>query len=90
MLLGTSAHLPGMSTAYPHKTALFGLEPMLTTAELSTVLGIPVSTIYDWRTHGKGPVAHRFGKHLRFAMSDVQTWMATRRGDKRMAGRELQ
>ncbi|MDR2373056.1 MAG: helix-turn-helix domain-containing protein, partial [Bifidobacteriaceae bacterium] len=37
---------------------------MLTTAELCALLGVPVSTVYDWRVHGKGPVAHRFGKHL--------------------------
>ena len=32
--------------------------------------------VYDWRVHGKGPVAYRFGKHLKFAISDVRAWMA--------------
>jgi excisionase family DNA binding protein len=47
--------------------------------ELATYLGIPVSTIYDWRVHGKGPAAYRFGKHLKFATSDVRSWMAQQR-----------
>jgi len=40
-------------------------------AELASYLGIPLSTVYDWRMHGKGPVAYRFGEHLKFAVSDV-------------------
>jgi len=40
-------------------------------AELAAYLGIPISTVYDWRVHGKGPTAYRFGKHLKFAISDV-------------------
>jgi len=59
---------------------------MLTTAELSKALGIPVATIYDWRTQGKGPVAHRFGKHLRFALSDVRAWIAAQRNAARPFG----
>ncbi|MDR0489554.1 MAG: helix-turn-helix domain-containing protein [Propionibacteriaceae bacterium] len=48
-------------------------------ADLSKALGIPVATIYDWRTRGKGPRAYRFGKHLKFAVSDVKAWMLSRR-----------
>src|SRR5690606_4753660 len=36
------------------------------------VPGVPVSTVYDWRTRGLGPRAYRFGKHLKFAVSDVR------------------
>ncbi|WP_241992112.1 helix-turn-helix domain-containing protein [Cryobacterium lyxosi] len=56
-----------------------GLEPLMDVAELANYLGIPVSTVYDWRVHGKGPVADRFGKHLKFAISDVRSWMAQQR-----------
>jgi len=31
-----------------------GLQPLIDVAELAAYLGVPVSTIYDWRTHGKG------------------------------------
>ncbi|WP_246222625.1 helix-turn-helix transcriptional regulator [Phytoactinopolyspora limicola] len=33
-------------------------------AELAEYLGVPVSTVYDWRTHGKGPRGHRFGERV--------------------------
>ncbi|MDR1186521.1 MAG: helix-turn-helix domain-containing protein [Bifidobacteriaceae bacterium] len=56
-----------------------GLEPLLSIAELSEYLGVPLSTIYDWRTRREGPVAHRFGKHLKFAASDVASWLAAKR-----------
>jgi hypothetical protein len=36
-------------------TPPFGLEPLLDVNELAAYLGVPVSTVYDWRTNGKGP-----------------------------------
>ena len=47
--------------------------------ELAAYLGIPISTVYDWRVHGKGPTAYRFGKHLKFAIPDVRDWIAQQR-----------
>lgn len=47
--------------------------------KLAAYLGIPISTIYDWRVHGKGLAAYRFGKHLKFAISDVRAWIAQQR-----------
>ena len=80
------AHLLGMDT---HENPLmlssmlpidaWGLEPLLDVFELAGYLGVPVSTVYDWRTHGKGPAAYRFGKHLKFAVSDVRAWIAEQR-----------
>ena len=57
----------------------WGLEALMDVHELATYLGIPVSTVYDWRVHGKGPAAYRFGKHLKFAVSDVRAWIAEQR-----------
>jgi excisionase family DNA binding protein len=57
----------------------WGLEPLMDVAELTAYLGIPISTVYDWRVHGKGPSAYRFGKHLKFAISDVRAWIAQQR-----------
>jgi excisionase family DNA binding protein len=57
----------------------WGLEPLMDVAELASYLGIPISTVYDWRVHGKGPTAYRFGKHLKFAISDVRDWIAQQR-----------
>ncbi|GAB3031588.1 hypothetical protein GCM10027052_05310 [Parafrigoribacterium mesophilum] len=39
-------------------TPPFGLEPLLDVIELAAYLGVPVSTVYDWRTNSKG---HRPG-----------------------------
>ncbi|SFN62593.1 helix-turn-helix transcriptional regulator [Mycetocola miduiensis] len=57
----------------------WGLEPLMDVHELAAYLGIPISTVYDWRVHGKGPAAYRFGKHLKFAVSDVRAWIAQQR-----------
>ena len=57
----------------------WGLEPLMDVHELAAYLGIPISTVYDWRVHGKGPTAYRFGKHLKFAISDVRAWIAQQR-----------
>ena len=57
----------------------WGLEPLLDVTDLAVYLGVPVSTVYDWRTRGLGPRAYRFGKHLKFALSDVRTWIARQR-----------
>ncbi|MET3770290.1 excisionase family DNA binding protein [Marisediminicola sp. UYEF4] len=60
-------------------TGAWGLEPLMDVTELAAYLGLPVSTVYDWRVHGKGPVAYRFGKHLKFAVSDVSAWITEQR-----------
>ncbi|MBW4042556.1 MAG: helix-turn-helix domain-containing protein [Acidobacteria bacterium] len=65
----------------------WGLEPLLDVTDLAAYLGVPVSTVYDWRTRGQGPAAYRFGKHLKFALSDVQAWIASRREPGSTAGR---
>lgn len=63
------AHLLGMSTTK------LGLEPLIGVEELADYLGVPVQTIYDWRLSGRAPRAFKLGKHLRFAISDVQQWL---------------
>ncbi|WP_081844779.1 AlpA family transcriptional regulator [Cellulomonas sp. URHE0023] len=49
-----------------------GLEPLLSMETLAEYVGVPVVTIYRWRTEGKGPCAVRIGRHLKFALADVQ------------------
>jgi excisionase family DNA binding protein len=69
---GRLAHLLGMNTTR------LGLEPLIGAEELAEWLGIPIQTIYDWRLSGRAPRAHKIGKHLRFALSDVQVWLEER------------
>ena len=74
--VGPWAHLLGMKIG---TLARSDLEPLLSIEELAEYLDIPVSTIRDWRTDGKGPRAIRLGGRLRFAVSDVQTWLGEQR-----------
>jgi excisionase family DNA binding protein len=48
---------------------------MLSPTDLASYLGIPVSTIYQWRYQGSGPPGFRVGKHVRFRWSDVEEWL---------------
>jgi excisionase family DNA binding protein len=42
--------------------------------EVAEYLGIPVQTIYQWRTRGYGPPGRRIGKHVRYLPEDVREW----------------
>lgn len=43
---------------------------------LAAEIGIPKQTIYRWRTEGKGPRAHKFGAHVRWARADIDAWVS--------------
>lgn len=45
--------------------------------DLARELGVPVRTIYTWRSKGKGPRGATFGKHVRFRRADVEQWIET-------------
>ncbi|MDP9458993.1 MAG: helix-turn-helix domain-containing protein [Actinomycetota bacterium] len=49
--------------------------PLGATPEVAAYLGVPVQTLYVWRTKGVGPRAVRVGKHLRYRWSDVDAWL---------------
>jgi excisionase family DNA binding protein len=44
-------------------------------SDVSTFLGIPVGTLYQWRHRGLGPRAVKVGRHLRYDPADVQAWL---------------
>jgi excisionase family DNA binding protein len=56
---------------------------MIDVHTLAHYLGVPVSTVYDWRTKRRGPVGYRFGKHVMFALSDVKVWIEQQRDPAR-------
>lgn len=76
---GRVAHLVCMTSSTSLPLPLPDLPPLLDIRELSAYLGVPVSTIYDWRSRGIGPRAYRFGKHLKFAVTDVTEWIEAQR-----------
>lgn len=56
------------------------IDRMLTSGEAGTMLGMRKSWLYEQATRGTIP-CYRFGRSVRFRMSDVQLYMATRRVD---------
>ncbi|MDP9444197.1 MAG: helix-turn-helix domain-containing protein [Actinomycetota bacterium] len=62
-----------------NNSTLSGLEPLLSIEELAEYLDVPVTTIRDWRTDGKGPCAIKVGGRVRFATSDVLAWLLRQR-----------
>lgn len=52
-----------------------GLEPVFTLAQLAERLGVPVQTLYDLRSQGRGPKGFRLGRELRFRQSEVEAWL---------------
>jgi len=57
------------------------LPAFMSIEELSEVLDIPVSTIRGWRAAGEGPPAYKVGGRLRYTMTDVVTWLESRRDE---------
>lgn len=47
---------------------LWGIE------DVSAYLGVPVGTLYQWRTRGYGPPGRRIGKYVRYKPDDVERW----------------
>lgn len=69
-------HLSGMDT---EQLELRGLDPLMSVDELAEYLGVPVRTVYDWRSTGHGPRGIRIGRHLKYAVPDVVAWLQERR-----------
>jgi excisionase family DNA binding protein len=63
-----------------------GTREFLTPQELADRLIVPLATIYGWRHQGHGPKAYRVGKHLRFAVKDVDAWLAERADGEPVSG----
>jgi excisionase family DNA binding protein len=56
-----------------------GRPVLLSPEELAGLLGVPVATIYRWRSHGEGPHGFRIGRHVRYRLDDVDQWLESRR-----------
>lgn len=48
---------------------------LLTPQEVADQLGVPLRTLYNWRTSHVGPRAVRVGKHLRYRPAEVERWV---------------
>lgn len=43
--------------------------------DVSTYLGIPVKTLYQWKWRGEGPPVRKIGRHLRYVPAEVRAWV---------------
>ncbi|GAB3901538.1 helix-turn-helix transcriptional regulator [Kibdelosporangium lantanae] len=43
--------------------------------ELAEYLGVPVHTLYQWRTKRYGPPGRKVGRHVRYRQSEVDAWL---------------
>jgi excisionase family DNA binding protein len=50
-------------------------ERLWTPADVAEYLGVPVATLYQWRSRRCGPRAHRVGRHLRYDPASVRAWL---------------
>ncbi len=46
----------------------------LTRAELAEREKLPIATLAQWASQGKGPRYAKFGRHTRYRLSDVIDW----------------
>ena len=64
-----------------------GTERLMTLADLSDMLGIPVNTLYGWRVRGDGQPGYRVGRHVRYRRSAVEAWLDSQTDDRRTTSR---
>lgn len=50
-------------------------ERLWSATDTATFLGVPVSTLHQWRYLGTGPKAYRVGRWLRYYPADVVAWV---------------
>ncbi len=48
---------------------------LLSPAEVAAYLGVPLKSVYAWRSVGTGPRGIRVGRHVRFRPADVEAWL---------------
>lgn len=61
------------------------MQTMMKAEELAEALGVPIRTIYQWRSRGGGPVGYRVGRFIRYRAEDVDAWLEAQRDKPRSA-----
>lgn len=55
----------------------------ITRQELADRYGVPVKTPAEWTSKGTGPPYAKFGRHVRYRISDVVAWETTQMNRRR-------
>lgn len=61
------------------------VERLWSLQEVADYLGIPIMTLYHWRSRGEGPVGMKIGRHVRYDPDAVRAWCDEQR-DHRPVG----
>ena len=59
-----------------------GCDRLWSVTDVSRFLGVPISTLHQWRYLGRGPAAFRVGKHLRYDPDAVRRWLVDECADE--------
>ncbi len=51
------------------------INKLMTPDEVVELLHIPKGTLYQWSYSGNGPKVLKIGRHLRYRLNDVETWL---------------
>jgi excisionase family DNA binding protein len=70
------------------ETVVAAPERLLGPEEVATYLGVPVATLYVWRSRGRGPLAFKVGRHIRYRRDDVECWLERRADPKLQAAKQ--
>lgn len=50
-------------------------QQLLSPADVAAYLGVPLRTVYGWRSRGGGPRGYRVGRHVRYRVDEVDAWL---------------
>ena len=65
-----------MTTTTPAPRDVDDLATVSTPQAIADRYGVPLATVYRWRTTGYGPRGFRVGKFVRYRREDVLAWEA--------------
>jgi excisionase family DNA binding protein len=51
---------------------------------LADWFGIPIRTVYNWRSRQEGPRGYRIGRHVRYRRSEVEEWLKRQADEPRV------
>jgi predicted DNA-binding transcriptional regulator AlpA len=54
------------------------LPELITSEELAAYLGVPLATLFRWRTAGTAPRGIRYGRRVMYRPGDIETWLESR------------
>ncbi len=74
----TSQQTPIIAADGPSRASPSSLERLLTAKEVAPLLGVGVSTVYEWQRKGLIPYVRLPGHGIRFRASDLEAWIETR------------